>query len=57
MLRRLLALLGYRIEYVCDWGVYAHRYDGIDRHMNRPIHQGMSVAPPWAQLRITRISA
>jgi len=54
MIRRLLKLLGLRIVYVCDWGTYSHRYDGIDRHMGRPIHPSMSVAPPWAKLRIER---
>jgi hypothetical protein len=54
MIRRLLALFGLRIVYVCAWGVYSHRYDGLDFHMCRPIHQGMSVAPPWAKLRIVR---
>lgn len=54
MIRCLLALFGLRIVYVCDWGVYSHRYDGLDSHMDRPIHQGMSVAPPWAKLRIER---
>lgn len=52
MTRRLLALLGLRIVYVCEWGTYDHRYDGIDHTMSRPIHKDMSVAPPWAKLRI-----
>lgn len=25
------------------------RYDSIDAMMGRPIHKGMSVAPPWAK--------
>ena len=54
LIRRLLARLGYRIEYVCDWGVYEYRYDGADAWMSRPIHPQMSVAPPWARLRIAR---
>ena len=55
MMRKLLNLLGYEITYVCEWGTYLHRYDGIDRHMCRPIHKKMSVAPPWAKLQIRRI--
>lgn len=54
MIRRLLSIFGLRIVYVCEWGSYSHRYDGIDRHMGRPIHAGMSVAPPWAKPRIVR---
>lgn len=53
-MRRLLAILGLRVEYVCDWGTYAHRYDGIDRMMGRPIHPRMGVAPPWARRQIVR---
>ena len=56
MIRRLLALFGYRIEYVCEWGVYDYRYDGIDYAMGRPIHPQMSVAPPWAKRRIVAIA-
>lgn len=57
MIRKLLEFLGYRVEYVCEWGVYDFRYDGIDRHMCRPIHKDMSVAPPWAKRRIVRAAA
>jgi hypothetical protein len=53
-MRRLLALFGYRIEYVSSWGVRAYRYDGVDYHMGRPIHKDMSVAPPWARCRIVK---
>ena len=52
--RKLLGLAGLEIQYVCEWGVYTHRYDSIDRHMGRPIHKDMSVAPPWAKLKIVR---
>lgn len=55
-MRKLLALFGLRIEYICEWGAYAHRYDSIDHHMGRPIHKDMSVAPPWATMRIVRAS-
>jgi hypothetical protein len=52
MIRKILALLGLRVVYVSDWGTHSHRYDSIDRHMGRPIHKQMGVAPPWARLRI-----
>lgn len=54
MLRRLLAFLGYRIEYVSEYGIHSHRYDGTDYAMGRPIHKDMSVAPPWAKRRIVK---
>lgn len=54
MIRRLLAVFGYRIEYVCEWDVYEFRYDGLDRHAGRPIHPEMGVAPPWAHRRLVR---
>ena len=53
-MRRLLAIVGWRIEYVCEWGTYRSRYDAIDWHLSRPIHPHMSVAPPWAKMRIVR---
>lgn len=52
LIRRLLSLLGLRIEYVCEWGRYDYRYDSIDYAVGRPIHPQMSVAPPWAKRRI-----
>jgi hypothetical protein len=54
MIKKILALLGLRVVYTSDWGTRLRRYDSIDRHMGRPIHKGMSVAPPWARLRIER---
>lgn len=54
MIRRILAFLGYRIEYRCEWGTFTHRYDGIDFQMGRPIHSEMSVAPPWAKRHIVK---
>ena len=54
MIRKILALFGLRVVYVSDWGTHSHRYDSIDRHMGRPIHKDMTVAPPWATLRIER---
>lgn len=52
MLGKILATFGYRIVYTCDWGEYEYRYNGVDASMCRPIHSGMSVAPPWAKRRI-----
>lgn len=56
-MRKILALLGYRIEYRCEWGTYSSRYDSIDAHMGRPIHPQMSVAPPWAKRHIVKDKA
>lgn len=28
---------------------WSARYDSLDRMATRPIHPGMSVAPPWAK--------
>ena len=55
MFRKLLALFGYRIEYVHPWGVWDSRYTGLDWNMGRPIHKDMSVAPPSAKRRIIKI--
>lgn len=57
MMRRALRLLGFEIVYVCDWGEYTHRYDDIDRMSTRPIHRNMSVAPPWAKMKIRKITS
>ncbi len=54
LLRQVLALFGYQLIYVCEWGTYTHRYDDIDGTMSRPVHRHMSVAPPWAKARIVR---
>lgn len=54
MLTWFLKLFGYKIVYVSEYGVHDHRYDSIDRHMGRPIHKDMSVAPPWARLTIIK---
>lgn len=53
-MRRILSYLGYRIEYVSEYGVHAYRYDSVDAALVRPIHKDMSVAPPWAKMRIRR---
>jgi len=55
MIRKILKLFGYEIKYICEWGIYSHRYDGIDHTMCRPIHKDMSVAPPWAKRIIVKI--
>ena len=57
MMRKILNMIGLDICYVCQWGVYSHRYDGIDAYAGRPIHGQMSVAPPWAKMRIFRRGA
>jgi len=54
MLNYILHLFGYKFIYVCEWGVYSHRYDSVDRMSMRPIHPNMSVAPPWATPHIVR---
>ena len=55
MIRRILRLFGYAIEYVDGGKVWDWRYDPLDRMMGRPIHDQMSVAPPWAKRRLRRI--
>lgn len=54
MVRMLFYFFGYLFTYTCEWGEYKYRYDGVDRMAMRPIHKTMSVAPPWAKLRISR---
>lgn len=54
MIRKILTLFGLRIEYVSEFGIHTHRYDSLDFHAGRPIHKDMSVAPPWAKLRIAK---
>ena len=54
MADRILKFFGLRRVYVCEWGEFNARYDAIDRHMGRPIHKDMSVAPPWAKTMIVR---
>ena len=57
MIRLILARLGLHIEYVSEYGVHSRRYNAIDMHCSRPIHEHMSVAPPWARRRIAPVSA
>lgn len=45
---------GWEVYYACGWGEYEARYDSLDRLMGRPIHPGMSVAPPWAVRKVRR---
>lgn len=35
---------------------YMTKYNSIDAQMGRPIHVGMSVAPPWAKMRVRRFT-
>jgi len=54
MIRKLLSLFGLQIRYQSEFGTHTHRYDSIDMQMQRPIHREMTVAPPWAKMRISR---
>jgi hypothetical protein len=54
-IRLIAAFFGYRIMYEDHRGMFRHRYDAIDFHMVRPIHEKMSVAYPSAKLRFVRI--
>ncbi len=54
MIKGLMKLAGYRVEYVCEWGAYDRRYDDFEYHMNYPITQDMKIAPPWAEKRVVR---
>lgn len=55
MIRWLLKLFGYRVVYVSEYGTHESRYDSIDYMMGRPIHENMSVAPPWAKTKIVKV--
>lgn len=58
--RWVLGLAGYTVLYWEDgetepnWKdrVWEHRYDDIDGMMQRPIHESMSVAPPWTPMHL-----
>jgi hypothetical protein len=54
MFRWLVGLFGYRIIYVSEFGTHDSRYDSVDYMMGRPIHKDMSVAPPWAKMKLVR---
>ena len=56
MFRKLLSFFGYELSYVSEYGEHETRYGSADMQAQRPIHQGMSVAPPWAKMRIKRAS-
>lgn len=56
MLRWMLRLFGYRIVYLSKYGTHDTRYDSMDYMMGRPIHPDMSTAPPWARMKIVRLS-
>lgn len=50
-----LRQLGFKVYWVCDWGRYdTRKYDAVDYAGGRPIHPGMSVAPPWAKMKVHR---
>jgi len=50
----LLKKLGFTVTYVCEWGEYNSRYDYLDHVQTRPIHKDMSVAPPWAKMKVSK---
>lgn len=54
MLNWILSWFGYKIVYQSEYGTHDSRYDSADYQMGRPIHRDMSVAPPWAKMRIVR---
>lgn len=54
-MRKILAWLGFSIQYRDHRGVHSHRYGGLDFQMGRPIHEDMSVAFPTARLEIIRL--
>lgn len=54
MISWFIGLFGFKIVYACDWGTFDSRYDSLDRHMGRPVHKDMTVAPPWAKMKIVR---
>lgn len=54
VLRWVLALFGYKFEYVSEYGTHDTRYSSLDHVMGRPCHPHLRVAPPWAKMRIVR---
>ncbi len=42
-------LFGYKTMYQDHRGVFSRRYDSLDAHAGRPIHENMSVAYPGAK--------
>ena len=55
MIRAILKFFGYRLYYEAYGREFNRIYDSIDYQAGRPIHEKMSVAPPWATLCITKI--
>lgn len=53
--RWVLKQFGYKIVYECEWGACDYLYDTLDFQMCRPCHPDMSVAPPWASLKIVSL--
>ena len=55
MLQKLfVGMFGFKIVYESNWGVFDRRYDSIDIQMQRPIHENMGIAPPWAKMKFVR---
>lgn len=48
-MKRFVRVYDYLWPNDCYPTRYKSRYDGVDRAMTRPIHSGMSVAPPDAK--------
>jgi hypothetical protein len=49
LIRWFIDKAGYKFLYKDGKRFWTHRYDDIDAMMRRPIHENMSVAPPWAE--------
>lgn len=56
IIKRILALFGFEVVYVSEWGTHDTRYGSLERMMTRPIHKDMGIAPPWAKMVIRRIA-
>lgn len=54
MIRAILGFFGYRMYYEAYGREFSRAYDTIDYMAGRPIHEHMSVAPPWATLCIVK---
>lgn len=55
MISAILKMFNYKIMYVYNNVYHSHRYDCIDYHMMRPIHNNMSVAHPNSKMKLVRI--
>lgn len=53
--RWMLRKFGKKIVYQCEWGNFDYIYSVDDLAMCRPIHENMTVAPPWANAKILNV--